>query len=366
MKNRILAAVLAVTMCVGLGGCVNKSSWCVKVEGHSVSAGMYAYQLMIQKSNYLSSNSLTESNEMWDEEYDDTMTIGQYVQTMTLQTLVSSCIWRSQFDKLGLKFTDEEQKEIDEKIEQMVTASGGKDAINAELKEYGISYDEYIEASFYDSLKILKVVDYYYGAGGLEPVPEADIMNYFNENYCRCKHILLSTNGADGSALTDDQIAEVKKKAESVLAKAEKANEADFDKLIKEYNEDEGVAANPNGYLFTMGEMDDAFEKASFDMKIGETRLVRGTYGYHIIRKLDLSDKSVFTNQVRQNMLMGLKSREISKMFAEWSEDYKVQYNKSALAKYTCKTVAVGEDVSAGEDEMVAQLADQLGLEETK
>lgn len=361
---KTVSLLAAAVLCLSLSGCVTKKSYCVKSGDHSISAGMYAYQLAQQKSSYLSQNSLTEGDETWDEEYDDTLTIGEYIQSATVNSLVSSLVWRLQFDRLGLSFTEEEQKNIEENIAEMEEGSGGKEMVKQTLDEYGISYDEFIESVYYDTQKILKVVDYYFGENGVEPVPESEILEYFTDNYTRCKHILISTQDANGNTLTDNDMKEAKSKAQSVYEKAKNADEAAFDQLIEEYNEDEGVASYPDGYVFTTGEMVDAFEKAAFDMEVGETRLIQSEYGFHIIRKLTLEDESVFTEEIRKNMLMSLKNGEISEMFTQWQEEFSIKINRGVLTKYTCKTVSIGEDVSAGEEEQLAQIADQLGLEE--
>lgn len=364
--TKVICLLMAAILCIGLGGCVNKSSYCAKIGEHSISAGMYIYQLQQQKSNYLSQNSMTESEETWEQEYDDTMTVGQYLQTVTVDSLVSSLVWRAQFERLELSFTEEEQKTIEANIAEMEEASGGKEMVQATLKEYGIQYDEFMETVYYDTQKILKVVDYYYGEKGLEPVSEDEIMAYFKDNYARCKHILISTIDSNGDTMTDDAMKDARAKAQSVFEKAKSADQAAFDKLITQYNEDEGVASYPDGYVFSTGEMVAEFEEAAFDMEVGETRLVQTEYGFHIIRKLTLEDESVFTRDIRQKMLMSLKSQEISQMFTTWCDEFPAKINRGVLTKYTCQSVSVGEDVSATEEEQMEQLAAQLGLEDTQ
>ncbi|MBQ6947468.1 MAG: hypothetical protein IJN42_05415, partial [Clostridia bacterium] len=247
--SKWLCAALVVALCITMGGCVSKNSYCVKTDKHSISAGMYIYQLTQQKSQYLSQNSMTEGAETWDEEYSDEMTIGEYIQTMTVNSLVSSLVWRTQFDRLNLKFSEEEQKNIEESIESMVKASGGEEAVKKAVADYGIGYDEFLESVYYDTQKILKVVDYYFGEKGVEPVSEEEIFEYFKDNYTRCKHILISTQDAEGSTLTDDDMKAARSEAQKVFELAQKADDTAFEKLIKQYNDDEGVASFPDGYV---------------------------------------------------------------------------------------------------------------------
>ncbi|MBQ6947646.1 MAG: hypothetical protein IJN42_06315, partial [Clostridia bacterium] len=67
-----------------------------------------------------------------------------------------------------------------------------------------------------------------------------------------------------------------------------------------------------------------------------------------------------------QSVLMSLKQEEINQMFEQWEDETKVKVNRDVLKKYTCKSIAVGEDVAAQEQAQMEALAGQLGLEETE
>ena len=102
---------------------------------------------------------------------------------------------------------------------------------------------------------------------------------YQNEFVC-AKHVLV----------------EDEKTANEVYEKA--ASGADFDVLVKEYGIDPGTESNPDGYVFTTGEMVEEFEQASFDLKVGEiSRPVKSTYGYHIIKREALPQMTTQTKQ---------------------------------------------------------------------
>lgn len=364
---RLTALVLIVALCVcAFTGCVNKQSWAVKSDDgkHSISAGMYIYLLTQNKSSYLESNSLTESDDMWDEQYTDEYTLGEYLQAYTLETLVSYIIWREQFDNLGLSFTAEEEAAIQQEIDAMLEESGGEDVVKASLKENDLNYDEYIDLVYYDTQKVYKVVDYYFGENGIDPANEEEIKTYFEENYARCKHILISSLDSDGYTVTGDDMLQVKKTAQEVYDLAKKADETAFDELIEQYNEDEGVASYPDGYVFTTGEMVDTFEKAAFDMEVGETRLVESEYGFHIMRKLSLEDDSVFTEEVRRQLLTQLKSTELAELYDQWTADISVKVNQDVFKKYTCVSIGTTEEEEDEAQSLLDSIVGQLGLEE--
>ncbi len=102
---------------------------------------------------------------------------------------------------------------------------------------------------------------------------DEEIKAYYENNYVRAKHILIMKETENA-----------KSTAEIVLRKLN--NKADFDELCKEYNEDPGVETQPEGYVFTRGEMVEPFEKAAFALKEGElSDVVETEYGYHIIKR---------------------------------------------------------------------------------
>ena len=90
-------------------------------------------------------------------------------------------------------------------------------------------------------------------------------------DYMAAKHILVSDE-----ALAKQILNELK-------------NGADFDALMMEYTEDPGVQTEPDGYVFTTGEMVEEFENAVKSLKIGSVSgVVKSPYGYHIIKRLEI------------------------------------------------------------------------------
>jgi peptidyl-prolyl cis-trans isomerase D len=119
------------------------------------------------------------------------------------------------------------------------------------------------------------------------PVTPQDVQRNYEDNQqqystpeqVRASHILFETAGKDD--------AEVKKKAEAVLAKAKAG--ADFAKLATE-NTDEEAGKTRGGDLdfFGKGQMVPEFDKAAFSMNVGDiSDLVKTQYGYHIIKLTD-------------------------------------------------------------------------------
>lgn len=111
------------------------------------------------------------------------------------------------------------------------------------------------------------------------------------------KHILLMTvDQATQEPLPEEEIAGKKTEAEGLLAQLQAAEDmpAKFDELMNEYSEDDGLATNPDGYVFTKDDsLVGGFREAALALKEGEmSGIVETDYGYHIMLRQPLTDEA--------------------------------------------------------------------------
>ena len=161
--------------------------------------------------------------------------------------------------------------------DKKVTASVTEILENVKTKN-----DETIKKYFTENyLKYDGVLYSYSGNDGSSVIfefTEDELSKYFYDNYTKVCHILYLTKD-----LSDDKKADKKAKAEAAF-EAIKNGEKTMEDLKSE-NEDNGFE-----YTFTYGEMVEPFEKAAFEMEVDEVRLVETEYGYHIVKKLSMTD----------------------------------------------------------------------------
>lgn len=119
-------------------------------------------------------------------------------------------------------------------------------------------------------------------------VSDAEINQYLQDHpnsgsneQVDASHILLTVP----SGATPEQIAQIKAKAEQILAQV-KANPAKFAELAKQYSQDPGSAANGGDLgFFSKGVMAKEFESAAFSLKKDQiSGLVETQFGFHIIK----------------------------------------------------------------------------------
>ena len=153
----------------------------------------------------------------------------------------------------------------------------------------------------------------------------------------KVKHILISTLNEDGTEMSDDQKSAAKTKAEEVYQKA--LDGEAFDGLVADYSDDSTWTENGGEYTFYRS--DETFVEASFDMEIGEIRLVESDLGYHIVEKLEhtypdeeqvqnVKDYEAYLIQTHSD---SQKQTAYDALFDEWTGNYTVTINDSAVEK---------------------------------
>jgi peptidyl-prolyl cis-trans isomerase D len=187
----------------------------------------------------------------------------------------------------------------------------------------------------------------------LKAVYQQNIQQFQVPNRVHAEHILLMTVGGK----TDAEVAEIKKKAEDILAQAKKKG-ANFEDLAKKYSEDPGSKAKGGDLGWVLqGQTVPEFEKAAFSLNKGEiSDLIKTQYGFHIIKVLDKETAHTKTfdevkDTLRPNFLLNKVDQEASKTADQISADIR-QSNKATLDQLAQKyhlTIAETRPVGPGE-----------------
>lgn len=169
--------------------------------------------------------------------------------------------------------------------------------------------------------------DHYFGKGGEREPTEDIVLSYLDTGgYYKVKHILLATvDTATREELDEATVTAKKKQADELLAqiKASGNDQALFDKLMKEYSEDPGLASYPEGYNFQINtSVDPAFEAAALELEPGQiSGVVEGVSGYHIILRLPMDAQEHWENFITEQM---------SLMASGWLEMAEVEMTEAA------------------------------------
>lgn len=229
----------------------------------------------------------------WDTVDEETgKTYAEMAKENALNAALRQFVSLKKAEEFGVTLTDEEKAQVNSFADNNKTQYGDeyeKVLISNGLKSHEQSIKMFESSQIIGNLTRKFTED----PASVGVTDLSELADYAAADSATVKHILLVTTDEEtGEEMSDDKKAEVRAKAEEILARAK--NGEDFDALVEEFNEDPGES--DEGYTFGPGEMVPEFETASFNLKIGEiSDIVETSYGYHIIKRLagfnDLQNK---------------------------------------------------------------------------
>lgn len=343
MGKRIVS--LAIMLCVSLGATVaytqayaveyreNKSDSPVvmTVNGSEVKADEFASYMLYMMKYYEQMYAAYGMTGMWDDPESAAM-MGPAMPDMARSQAVFVRVVQQKFDEAGLTLSAQDKKKLSDDRRAAIKNAGGKQEYLDRIAQFGFS-DQFYDNYMVSSACFTKLNDYYFGENGVALPSDEELMQYFQENYLAAKHILIQTMDAQGNQIRTDE--EAKAEAQKVLDRLNKGE--DFDTVMNEKSEDAGLAGNPDGYIFTEGDMMPAFYEAAKSLGEGETSgLVRTDYGYHIIKRVPIDYDGQLDNY-RAAIVMGM-GKNIDELLNQWVGEADVQ-TTDEYDKVTYQTV---------------------------
>lgn len=314
----LLALALLAALCTGCGEAEEPPSGIyyditgiapdetvMTVDGNEIPAQLYfywttyncgalEYQINMYYSYYgVYGDYINEDGTMkWEEPFMGEQTLGEYAREQSESTIKFYASIENLAKENGVSLTDEDKAAMESSHAAAVEKLGSEEAFQEHLDQLGLSrecFDRLSSSTFlFDGLQELVLQE-----GSplyLEPVD-------YNQYAAYADHILLATvDLTSGTPLPEETVAAKRQTAEDLLGRLRAAEEggveALFAQLADEYSEDTGRASYPDGYVFTSGQMDAAFESAAMALEPGQiSDIVESSYGYHIILRKDLVER---------------------------------------------------------------------------
>jgi len=209
-------------------------------------------------------------------------------------------------------------EDVDAEINDFKKQFGSDDDFQSMLQQYNMTLDG-LKEEVEISVKLRKIFE-----PQINP-SEDDLKNSYEENIAnyesspeqvRASHILLST------------------KEEAVAVLAELKQGADFAAIAKAKSIDEASKENGGDLdFFARGEMDEAFETASFELDKGQlSDVVESPYGFHIIQVTDKKDAVTASyEEVKRQVKNAYLDQEIDNKIGDWITEKKKAYHYENL-----------------------------------
>ena len=285
MMRRILGSALALAMTAGLlSGCGSAydpvkdvmgykgSTVMFTVNGRDVTAEEYLFWLAQQADSanmYLSAmDSEDNQGSVWDMEVQEGVTAGDSIKEAAQQYAILYSVVAGKAQAEGYSYGREDKAAYQEELATAKEQLGGEEAYETYLKSMCISDSGFEKVS---SVGVLydHMLQGMFQEGKDGAATQEDLEKFAQDNdVLAAKHILLLTQDSQtGQALSEEEAAQKKAKAEELLAQLQAISdpaqlEEKFDELMNANSEDTGLAANPDGYA-TTGEMIQSSEDAT-------------------------------------------------------------------------------------------------------
>ena len=346
--RRALGAAVALTLTAGLlSGCGSAedpvqevmgypgSTVMFTVNGNDVTAEEYLFWLAQnadQAQSYMSmvdTSTLEEGQTVWDMPLQNDMTAGESVKTAAQQYATLYNVVEAHGQEGGYAYTDEDKAAYQEDLAATIEQVGGQEAFDIWLKSMCLT------AQGFEDISAVSYINNHMAEGmfrdGTDQAPTAeDLRSYAQENdILAAKHILLMTvDAATREPLPQEEIDQKRATAEDLVAQlqaiADPAEQAaKFDELMNQYSEDTGLEANPDGYVFTSGEMVEPFEEGTRALDYGQiSGIVESDYGFHIILRLDPAEDETIRADWQFSQLNELSTQWVDEAEIVTTETY--------------------------------------------
>ncbi len=252
------------------------------VNGEEITDLDVNYYIYAQAATYAQENGIDYealADYDWSQEADG-VTLADKIKEDALNDAINEVLLIQKGAEKGVALTEEEVAQIDSQIAG-ISSAYGEEGFTLRARTMGISSPKQY-AKMYHKVMAAQTVQDNITANPSNYYPEdTSVLNeYVQPDKASVKHILISTEAADGAEVN---VEEKRALTDQVLQRLQ--NGEDFDALFEEFNEDPG--ATTEGYTFSSGEMVAEFENASFALGIGElSGVVETEYGFHIIKRI--------------------------------------------------------------------------------
>lgn len=350
--KKIFAGFSALALAFTLTACNEDTSWANKVEGETISAGIYIFYTLEgydDAFSKLSKDSSVTKDNILSKEIDGKK-VPAYIEEYATNKCKQIVAVDRKFDELGLTLSDNDKKAIKFSVNNAWEAYGNyytKNGISKKSLDKIYTMNQKLEVLFYK----------YYDKGGIEEVSQEEINKELSQNLARVKILPLILKNNDDSALTDEQKANLKKQAEEYIERVK--NGEDFNEIINKYYDDKYNDST------LIPKLDPNKNKASDDKYENETIVYEGhnyvdpdavkqmikldkyneptfiessTY-YYVVVKLDLAEREDVIEKYKDSALVSIKNDEFENLTATWGADYKIEKNNDSYERYAPEKV---------------------------
>jgi len=218
-------------------------------------------------------------------------------------------------------------KGVDEVKKRFPSVAG----FNKELERQDVSEAEFRQR-IKDQLRIMKLVESKVRPKVVSPT-DKEISEFYKEHESemvepekvRVRHILIKVDKKRSDAQAHKKISEIRQQ----IVKGKK----NFAEIATKYSECPSAKVGGDLGYFSRGQMDPAFEKTAFALKVGEVSdIVKTRFGYHIIKCLGhQAEEKKTLEEVHDYLKEYIQQMRLEKAYQDYVRDLR---DKTSIKKY--------------------------------
>lgn len=243
----------------------------------------------------------------------------------------------------GMNPNEYDENTLQEQKNQTIEAAGGEENFQKELKRLGMSEEQY------DDLMMINYIAEWQALLQYEKLklPEDQLKEKYQNEYIKAQQIFF---------LVDDTHTDEEAQKQVKLMYDLMANGGDFFVLMNTYSEDPDLENNPDGMIFTKGEMLPEFEEMAFSLEVDQVapEAVKTDYGYHIIKRVD--HMAVF-DDIKDSLNLKIAQTQYNKDIQPVIDGAVIEKNEKNFANFKVKMLGTEEtvEVSPSPDGQIGQ-----------
>lgn len=377
----IITAAAVTASALTFSGCSQSVSRAMTVNGEDIPAGLYilysgnAYADALQKirEEQPDLDTTAEGFDYYAQTVDG-LSFSDYIKREAVNYCKRHVAVNKLFDSLGIEFSEEDRDTVNEyyqaqwdyDLSSWSTSSAfsylnGAKTMGDYYESIGVSKSSFREYT-YDNYRASEIFTHYYGEGGTEEVPKADINAWIDDNYSLVRYFGVSLRDSEGNQIEDE--AELKKLEDLANGYKDKLN--DGGSFSEVYNAHQKYTASQNGEEGGENSTEDAAEEAAEELKedseynslIAKTstspseEFVQALFAqeknttvvfkadayYYVVQRLDVletegaegENETDYVARYKDTALQELKGEEMEDVFKNEYASYSIEENTSA------------------------------------
>lgn len=343
MKKRVVACILAVACIASLAGCGSKfngQDTVAEVGKEKITADVANFYARYQQAQFESTYGSYLGDDIWSKELSEGKTYEENFKDSIIESLEEMYLLDEHKDDYEVSLSDDETKSIEKAAKSFEDANGSDE-------KAVVSGDEETVKKVLELLTIQQK---------MEKAMTADVDTNVSDDEAaqkKMQYVLFSTKTTDSDGnstdMTDDEKADVKKKAEDFQKDA--ASAEDFSVFAS------AVGAEATDLTFdsdTTSPNEDLI-KAADKLKEGEvTDVIESDNGYYVAKVTSLLDREA-TDTKKESIVSERKSEQYQSLCKEWKKDtdikvHKKVWNTISFEKQGVNVKSTTEDTNTSSD----------------